>query len=106
MADSIRSFCGPHAAPRTCFGKTEMEWDVAVFTCAKNPQKSQIKSAHLKFTGNRFSVFDFLHLGQLHALATCNSPHSPSSCLLVAMTLKRQCLMMDLRQITLRQRPV
>ena len=57
---------------------------VAVFTCARYPQKSQITSAHLKFVGSRTSVRLRLHEGQTHSLTTRSSPNFPSSCLSVA----------------------
>lgn len=85
MPDSIRSFCGAQAAPRICLGKDETVETVIVFTCAKNPQKSQMRSAHLKFGGKSFNVLGRLHLGHMHLAETNLSPHTPSCCLVVAM---------------------
>ena len=39
---------------------------VDAFTCPKKPQKSQIKSAHLKPGGSLFNVLARLHSGHLH----------------------------------------
>ncbi len=62
----MRSFCGPHAAPSIVSGGEPGSLTVHALTCAKKPQKSHIKSAHLKLAGSRLSVLDRLHLGQAH----------------------------------------
>ena len=46
------------------FGTVLMSRTVDAFTWARYPQKSQIRSAHLKFGGSRTSVFDRLHFGR------------------------------------------
>lgn len=54
------------------------------FTWARKPQKSQIRSAHLKLVGRRLSVRVRLHLGQAQSCATKRSPISPVICCSVA----------------------
>src|SRR3954467_8353578 len=85
MPASIRSFCTPHAAPRTDFGTQLTSLQFAVFTCARKPQKSQITSAHLKFVGSCLSVRVRLHFGQRHCFTTMLSPAFPSAWCFVAM---------------------
>ena len=82
----ILSCWGFHAAPRICFGSTLALLTVAVFTCARYPQKSQMRSAHLKLTGRVLRVFPFdLHPGQSIVFAINFSPKSPSTCLSVGI---------------------
>jgi hypothetical protein len=51
-----------------------------------SPQKSQIKSAHLKFVGSNLSERSTrLHEGQLIFFDTKFSPKSPSCCFVVAI---------------------
>jgi len=85
MAASILAFCGPHAAPKSVCGSTPTSLLVDAFTCPKNPQKSQIRSAHLKFGGNRTRVLDRLQRGHGQALATSVSPKIPRSCFAVGI---------------------
>lgn len=55
------------------------------FTWPRNPQKPQMRSAHLKFGGSNLKVFERLHLGQSQDLATGCSPQVPNSCFEVAI---------------------
>ena len=84
MPASISSFCGSQAAPRTCLGNTVISLTVLAFTCARKPQKSHTRSAHLKFGGNFLRDFSLLHFGHLQSFTTMVSPYSPSFCLSVA----------------------
>lgn len=61
-----------------------MSFTVQALTCARNPQKSHIRSAHLKFAGSRLNVLDRLHFGQAQFCATNRSPTSPVICCSVA----------------------
>src|SRR5688500_16523551 len=78
MPESMRAFWTLHAAPRIRLGQVESSSHETALTCARYPQKSHITSAHLKFTGSRFSVPDRLHFGHGQRPATILSPFSPS----------------------------
>ena len=64
MPLSMRSCCGFQAAPRIVGGSLSISSDSNVLTWAKNPQKSQMMSAHLKFGGSALSVCFFYSLGR------------------------------------------
>jgi hypothetical protein len=67
-------------------GRREISFTDTDFTWAKYPQKSQIKSAHLKFTGSNLSERSTrLQEGQLTFFDTKFSPKSPSCCFVVAI---------------------
>ena len=85
MPLSMRSRCGFQAAPRIVGGSLSISSDSNVLTWAKNPQKSQMMSAHLKFGGSVLSVCFFLQLGQTCDFATSFSPRLPDFWLRVVM---------------------
>lgn len=81
MPASILSFCGAQAAPIIVVGQVSMSATDLVFTCDKYPQKSQMRSAHLKLIGRTLRDLVWrLHFGQLIVFRTRFSPKLPRSC--------------------------
>ena len=75
----ILSSCGFHAAPRMVFGIISISLTFFAFTCPKNPQNSQIISAHLKLSPSSLNR-PLSQFGQLHCFLTISSPNFPRIC--------------------------
>lgn len=76
-----------HDPPRIVFGSLSISLLSVHFTCDRHPQKSHIKSAHLKFGGSLLSVLFLLQLGQEQFFLTNSSPQSPRFWRLVLILL-------------------